>query len=197
MAYPSSLCLQEKWVLLKYLVTCQLMLDMQTRQPGNPNMPTHLEGAGPKLLMNEEDDQLLEVEEDGAARKTVSVEGDMGPCIKLQEPGVSYPATQENARSLTLSISPPPITLEAARMQHSLAVNAGTPATPKPEDHGADLDPPPHNIPPPNKATEYTDHLPQQIQAPTEVQGPLESLRGEKPLCAIGKMSPAPTHTRG
>ena len=140
---------------------------------------------------------MLKVEEDGAARKTVSVEGAMGPCIKLQEPGVSYPATQENARSLTLSISPPPITLEAARMQHLLAVNAGTPATPEPEDHGADLDPPPHNTPPPNEATEYTDHLPQQIQAPTEVQGPLESLRGEKPLCAIGQMSPAPTHTRG
>src|SRR5260221_8546259 len=103
MAYPSSLrCLQEKWVLLKYLVTRQLMPDMQTRQPGNPNMdstkgvthaepdslpgeeqnpnmPTHLEGVGPKLLMNEEDDQLLKVEEDGTATKTVSVEGGHGP----------------------------------------------------------------------------------------------------------------------
>ena len=115
----------------------------------------------------------------GAARKTVRVEGNMGPHVELREPGVSYLATQENTESLTLS-SPPLIIPEAAMMQRSPVVNAGTPGIPEPEDHGADLEPPPHDLPPPDGAAEYPNHhSSEQIRAPTEVGGPLEPLRGK------------------
>src|SRR5260221_14443127 len=50
-------------------------------------------------------------------------------------------------------LSPSPTTFEAARMQRSLAVNAGTPDTPEP-DRGADLEPPPHDTPPPVEVAE-------------------------------------------
>ena len=62
----------------------------------------HLEGAEPEALMEAEADQLLEVE-DGATMKMPSVEGEMGPRVKLQGPGVSCLTTQENSGSLTLS----------------------------------------------------------------------------------------------
>ena len=62
----------------------------------------HLEGAESDALMEEEADQLLEVE-DGATRKMASVEGEMGPRVELQEPGVSCLTARENSGSLTLS----------------------------------------------------------------------------------------------
>jgi hypothetical protein len=103
--------------------------DLMLGEDINPHMntPAHLEGVEPEVLMDKEDDHLLKVEEDGAARKAVSVEGDMGPHIKLQEPGVSYLATQENMVSLTpspLSSPPPPPYPDIASMQCSLIVNA-------------------------------------------------------------------------
>jgi len=57
--------------------------DMQSRQPGNTNAHAHLEGVGPEPSKDEEEHQSLEVEEDGTARKTVSVKGDMGPHLEL------------------------------------------------------------------------------------------------------------------
>src|SRR5260221_8265427 len=45
------------------------------KTPTQTRMPTHLEGAGSQVLMDKEDDQPLEVEEDGAAGKAVSAEG--------------------------------------------------------------------------------------------------------------------------
>jgi len=85
--------------------------DLKEGQPGDPNTNTpegvthseldsipeetdlnvlaHLEGAGPEVLMDAEEDHSLEVEEDGTAGKTLSVKGDMDPHIRLQEPGVS------------------------------------------------------------------------------------------------------------
>jgi len=78
------------------------------------NMPVHIEGMGPEVLMEEEDDCLLEVEEDGAAGKAASVKGDIGPHVELQGPGVSCLAMQENTRSLTLPSPTPPTTPEAA-----------------------------------------------------------------------------------
>ena len=170
-------------------------LDLKVGQPGDPNAntpkgvahgkpdsmpgeeiisntPVHLEGTGPEVLMEEEVGCPLEVEENGTAGKTVSVKGDVGPCIELQEPRVSCLATQENTRSLTLPSPPLPTTLEAASMQHSLAINIETPAIPV-LDHGTDLEPQPHNtLPPPNEGAEPSTHqLPEQIQAPTEVEG--------------------------
>jgi len=97
------------------------------------NTPMHLEGTGPDTSMEEEDDCLLEVEEDGAARKTVSVEGDIGSHIKLQDPGVSCLTTQEDAGSLTLPSPTPPTTPEAASMQRLPAANTG--ALNKEEEH--------------------------------------------------------------
>jgi len=137
------------------------------------NALAHLEGAGPEVLMDAEEDRLLEVEEDGTTGKTVSVEGDMDPHIGLQEPGVSCLAMQEVAGSLTMS-SPPPTTPEAASTQRSLAVDTETPAIPVPE-HGVDLEPQLHDTPLlPNEGMEPPIYQPpEQVRAPTEVEGPL------------------------
>jgi len=63
-------------------------------------------------------------------------------------------------------------------------VNAGMPVTPKPEDHGTDLDPPP-----PDEAAEPpTQQSPEQIRGPTNEGEPLESLRGEQTRRATGQM---------
>jgi len=131
------------------------------------NVSTHLEGAGPEVLMDTEEGRSLEVEEGGTTRKTVSVEGDINPRVELREPGVSCLATQEDAGSLALSSPTPPTTPETAGMQRSPAVDTETPATPEP-DHGADLEPPPHDTPLPNKAAEHPIHQPlEQTQPPT------------------------------
>jgi len=92
-----------------------------------PNAPVHPEGMGPEVLKDVEEDRLLEVEEDGAARKAASVEGDVGPRVELQGPGVSCLAMQEDAGSLTLPSPTPPTTPEAASTQRSLAANTGAP----------------------------------------------------------------------
>ena len=178
--------------------------DLHTRQPGDLNVNTpegvahsepdlmlgeeadlnasaHLEGAEPEPLMDTEEDRLLKVEEDGATGKAASVERDVGPCVELQDPGVSCLAMQEDARSLTLSSLPPPTTLEAASMQHLPAASTGTPNIPVP-DHGADLEP---QLP--NEAMEYPIHqLPKQSQAPTKVGGLLKSLPGKELQHTIG-----------
>jgi len=192
--------------------------DLQMGQPGDPNVNTpegvahpelnstpgeeidlnasaHLEGVGPEVLMGTEEDRSLEVEEDGATGKTISVKGDIGPCVELQEPGVSCLATQENARSLTLPSPPPPTTLETASTQCSPAANTGTPDIPVP-DHGTDLELPPHDTPLPNKAAEPPIHQPpEQTQAPTGVGGLLESLLGEASQRAKGQRSLTLAHT--
>jgi hypothetical protein len=156
-------------------------LEAISGQPGNPNVNTpepdstpgeeinantHFEGAEPQDSMDEGIGRLVEVEEDGAARKTAGVEGDTDPRIELQEPGVSCLATQENTGSLTLSS--PLTTPEAARTQRSSAVNTGIAATPEPEDRGADLDPQPHDPPQPEEAPGnlLPTIPPEQIRAP-------------------------------
>jgi len=82
---------------------------------------------------------------------------------------------------------PPPRRLLST--QRSLAVDTETPAIPVP-DHGADLEPQPHDAPPlPNEAAEHPIHqAPEQIRAPTEVGGLLESLPGEASQRAMGQM---------
>ena len=163
--------------------------DLMLGEEADLNASAHLEGAEPEPLMDGEEDQSLDVDEDGAARKAASVEGDVSPRVELQDPGVSCLATQEVAGSLTISSSspPPPTTLEAASTQRSLAVDTETPAIPVPE-HGADLKRQPHDTPPPpNEAAEHPIYQPpEQIRAPTEVEGPLESLPGEESQRAMG-----------
>jgi len=189
--------------------------DLQMEQPGDLNVNTpegvthseldsmleetdlnasaHLEGAGPEILMGAEEDRSLEVEEDGTAGKTVSVEGDMDPRVGLREPGVSCLATQEVAGSLTMSSPPPPTTPEAASTQRSLAVDTETPAIPVPE-HGADLEPQPHDtLPPPNEGAEPPIYQPpEQVRAPTKVEGPLP---GEESQRATGQRGPTLART--
>ena len=144
----------------------------------NANTPVHLEGTGPEVLMDAEEDQPYVLEEDGIAWENASVEEDGDPRIELQKPAVSHLATQEKAGSLTLSSLPPPTTPEAASMQRSPAVNTGTLAISEP-DHGADLEPQPHDTPRPNKAAEPHFHQPlKQIHVPTVAGGPLELLPG-------------------
>jgi len=147
-----------------------------------------LKAQGPEVLKDAEEDCLLKVEVDGAARKATSIKGDVNPYVKLQGPGVSCLAIQENAESLTLPLPIPPTTLEAASTECSPAVDIETPATPEP-DHSADLEPQLHNILlPPNKAMEPPIHQPpKQIQAPTIVGGPLELLLGGESQCVMGQ----------
>jgi len=106
----------------------------------NPNAPVHLEGTGPEVML----------EEGGIAGEDASIEGDRDPLVELQEPGVSHLAMLEEDKFLILS-PPPPITPEAASMQRSPAVNTRMSATPV-QDHGADLEPQPHDTPTPNEA---------------------------------------------
>jgi len=148
----------------------------------NANAPVHLEGTGPEVML----------EEGGIAGENASVEEDRVPRIELQESGVSHLVTPEEDMFLTSSSSSsPPTTSEAARMQCSPAVSAGTPASPVP-DHSADLEPPPHDTPPPKEAAKPPIHQPpMQTQAPTEAGGPMESLRGETSRRAMGQASPA------
>jgi len=60
--------------------------------------------------------------------------------------------------------------------------------TPEPEDHSIASELLLYVPLLPNKAVEPTDHLPQQIQAPTKVEGPLESLWSKEPQCMKGQM---------
>jgi len=59
----------------------------------NVNVPVHLEGTGPEVLMDAEEDQPYVLEEDGIAQENTSVKEDGDPCIGLQEPTVSHLAT--------------------------------------------------------------------------------------------------------
>jgi hypothetical protein len=150
-------------------------------KPGTPNKdaPVHLAGTEHKdeILMGARDDEpddwlLQEMEEEGAAEKTTSIEGDNDPRIKLQKSGVSHLASQEGIKSLTFSSSPLPITSEAVRTQRLPVVDTGTPAIPETEG-SADL-PPLHDPPPlPDKVP------PEQIRAPADARGLVESPWGE------------------
>ena len=158
----------------------------------NANAPVHLEGTGPGVLMDAEEDRPEDMlEEDGITWENTSVEEDRVPCIELQESGVSHLAMPEEDMFLTSSsTSSPPTTSDTARTQRSLAVDTGTLAIPI-LDQGAVLEPPPHNMPVPNKGAESPDHHPsEQSQAPTKVGGPLESLPGDALQRAMGQMVP-------
>ena len=123
----------------------------------------------------------------GGEGRRVCRKGDLR--VELQEPGVGHLATQEKARSLTLLLSPPPTTFEAARMQHSPAINAGAPAIPGLED-GADLELP-HGTPPPVEVAETPDsQSPKQTRAPTNVRESLKSLRGQRIVAHNGPDEP-------
>jgi len=141
------------------------------------NLPMHLKGTGPEVML----------EEGGIAGENASVEGDRDPLVELQEPGVSHLATPEKAYLLTSS-PPLPTTPEAASTQRSLAIDTEMPAIPVP-DHGADLEPQPHDAPPPpNEAVQHPIHQPpEQIQALTGVEGLSESLPGKKSQRAMGQ----------
>ena len=145
----------------------------------NANAPMHLEGLGPEVML----------EEGGIAGKNASVKGDRDPLVKLQESGVSHLAMPEEVTFLTSSLSSPsPTTSDAARTQHLPAVNTGMSAIPI-IDHGVILEPPPHDMPLPNKGAESLDHHPsEQSQAATKVGGPLESLLGKASQHTMGQM---------
>jgi len=98
----------------------------------NANVPVHLEGTGPGVLMDTEEDQPEDMlEEDGITWENASVKEDRVPCIELQESRVSHLATPEKDIFLILSSSSsPPTTSDTARMQHLLAINTGTLAIP-------------------------------------------------------------------
>jgi hypothetical protein len=101
---------------------------------------THSECADTEILVDMNYNWLAE---DG------TVEEDRNPYVEL---GISRLATPEEAESLTLLPSPPPISPEAARTQRLAAVSTGMPANLQPED-GADLELP-HDTLQPNEARE-------------------------------------------
>ena len=107
--------------------------DSTTGEEADTSAPMHLEGAGPEPSMDEEEDQPLEVEEEGIAGKNASVEQDMGPRVELQVPRVSPLAMQEDAGSSPSPSSLSPPTPEAASMQCSPATNTDTSAIPEPD----------------------------------------------------------------
>jgi hypothetical protein len=150
----------------------------------NPDTPVHLAGMGHEVLMGANEDKpvdwlLEEMEEGETAGKTASVEGDKGPRVKLQEPGVSHLTMLEERELLTSFLPPLPITSEAARTQRLPVVNTGTPAIPDIEG-SADLPPLHDPPPPPDEATEPPDKdPPEQIRAPADARGLTESPWGE------------------
>jgi hypothetical protein len=87
----------------------------------NPNTPVHLTGMGHEVLMGANEDKpvdwlLEEMKEGETAGKTASVEGDKGPRIKLQEPGVSHLTMLEERELLTSFLPPSPTISKAVRM---------------------------------------------------------------------------------
>jgi hypothetical protein len=52
-----------------------------------------------------------------AVGEIVNMEENIGSCIQLQDPRISHLATQDEAESLTVSSSPPPTDLQAAKLQ--------------------------------------------------------------------------------
>jgi hypothetical protein len=129
------------------------------------------------------------MEEGEAAEETARVEGEKGPHVELQSPGVSQLTMLKKNKFLTFPPSQSP-TSEAAWMQRSLVVNTETLATPETEESGADFESPPQDPPPPDEAAEPPDKdLPKQIQGPTVEGEQLELLRGEAPQCASWHIS--------
>lgn len=106
--------------------------DLKLGELGDPhaNAPAYLEGAETESFVDIEDHWSLR---EGIAGENARVEEDRAPHVELQEPGVGHLATLEEGEFLTWPPLSPPITPEAARTQHSPAVNAGMPATPDPE----------------------------------------------------------------
>jgi hypothetical protein len=116
----------------------------------NANAPVHPVGMGPVVLL----------EENGAAGKNASIEGDGVPHVELQEPGVSHLTTPEEVKFLTSSLSPSPhIILEAASTQCPPAVNTTTPGIPEPDRH-ADLELPHDTQPPTTSEAARTQRSP-------------------------------------
>ena len=160
-------------------------------QPGGPNanIPEGVAHTEPDLMPGEEAntnakapihpvgtglDVLLE--EDGTAGKDVCIEGGI-PRVELHESGFSHLTTPEEAEFLT---SPPPhITPKAASMQRSPAVNIMTPEILQP-DRRADLEPPPHDTPPPTtfEAVGRSAHQP-----PTQGHRPSQVQRAAQTWC--------------
>ena len=96
--------------------------------------------------------------------------------------------------NLTVPISQSPhqpILLRTESPPRSPATEAGTRTTEE-STRGTNLELPPPDPPPPNGAAEPPgSNVPEQIQAPTQVEGPLESLRGKKMRRATGHDSQA------
>jgi hypothetical protein len=115
-------------------------------------------------LQTEGDKDLLEVEEEGAA-VNAAVESDVDPRVDLQGNGVSHPIMPNEDMFLTFPSSPLHNTLEAARMQRSSPVDAGTPPIEGPESSSrANMAPPSLDTPMPEEATEpLISGLPKQI----------------------------------
>jgi hypothetical protein len=115
------------------------------------NAPVNPEGTGSDILLVEE----------GTAGENVDIEGDGDPYVELQEPWVNHLVMPEEDKLLTLPSPPLCITLEAASMQHSPAVNTMTPEIPEPEVCGTDLKPLLHGMsPPPTSEVARTQRSP-------------------------------------
>jgi hypothetical protein len=155
----------------------------------------HLESAEPEILMNVEDDWLQEVEEEGTAKVMAAVDDTR---VDLQRFGVSQPTTLKKASILTLPLSQSPhqpVLLRTERPPRSPATETGMRAT-RESRRRTNLAPPPLDRPPANGAAKPPDNtVPEQIQAPTQVERPSESLWGKKTWRATGQDSQASART--
>ncbi len=162
-----------------YVQLVSVELDLLLGLPGDPKEDTcvHLTSAEPNDLQTKRDkDCLLEVEREETA-VNAAVKEDVDPHVNLQGNGVSHLTTLKEDIFLTFSLSPLHNTLEAARMQCSPSVDAGMPAIEEPESTScADMALLPLDTPPPKEATEPPKlPSPEQIQAPINAEGLLES----------------------
>ncbi|SRR6266853_4826513 len=125
----------------------------------------HLASIEPNDLQTKRDeDCLLKVEGEKTA-VNATVEEDADPCIDLQGNGVSHLTMLKEDIFLTFLLSPLHNTLEAARTQCSLYVDAGMPAIEEPESTSCtNMVLLPLDTPPPKDAAEPPElPLPEQI----------------------------------
>ncbi|KAF8489659.1 hypothetical protein F5888DRAFT_1870139 [Russula emetica] len=166
---------------------------------GNHNEDAHaqLESAELEILTNKEDGLLHQVEEvegEGTAEVIAAVDEEKDPRVDLQGLGVSHLATLEGTKVLTFPLSQSPHQSNILRTEclpKSPAIKTGTQAT-RELRPGTDLEPSPLDFPLSKGAVKpFNSTVPEQIQAPTQVERPSESLWGKKAWHSTGQDSQA------
>ena len=153
---------------------------------GDPHEDAHAhpECTEPEVLMDMKDELLHEVKEVEEETTGVTAAVDKEH-VDLQGLGVSHLTMLEGANTLTF----PSILLRTESLLRSPVIETRTQATRKSRP-SANTEPPLLDLPPLKGATETLgSSQPKQIQAPTHVERPSESLWGKKSRCVTGQDS--------